>query len=182
MPIDTDGTEAQSADEIRQIMVDLCADLAAAPMMIFCSASSGIYHGDKCLKGLTGWRCLILVADASDAPRTGDALFKLAWLKGKGEMFVSRSGAQLPRGPVDLAVYQPERLDFVGGAACKGSLKQRRPAPALYNRTAAPFDTRKIKSLTPGELLEYEKLIEAAKKDTATEAQGKTHGMDGNPD
>lgn len=40
-----------------------------------------------------------------------------------------------------------------------------------YNKDAEPFDTRLIKSLTPGELLEFERLVADAKAETATAAK-----------
>jgi len=172
-PIDTDKTEARHPDEIRAALVELSAELADAPMMIFASASSGIYHGENVLTELVGWRCLILVSDASDIARAGDVLFKRAWLKGKGWIYVSRSGAQLPRSIVDASVYQPERLDFVSGAYTIPPLIQQRPEPAMYNDGASLFDTRHIQDLTASETVNYETLIAVAKEQTRIEANTK---------
>jgi hypothetical protein len=141
MLLDFDGFNANHSDEIFQILVEIHQGLAAAPILIMPSASSGIYHGETCLRDLVGWRALVLVADASDIPRTGETLFKLSWLKGKGFIHISESGAQLVRGPLDGCVWTPERLDFVSGALCKAPLEQRRPEPVLYNQTEAPIDT-----------------------------------------
>ena len=171
MLFDFDGFKADTADEIFKILVEIHPALSQAPMIIMPSASSGLYQGETCLKGLDGWRALVLVADASDIPRTGDTLFKLSWLQGRGFIYISRSGAQLPRGPIDNSVWQPERLDFVGGAKCKPPLEQRRPEPVLYNKDAEPMDTRNIKSLSPAETLQYETLIKNEKIITAPEAQ-----------
>ncbi len=168
---DFDGFKAESPGEIRETLLNLCADLAAAPMYITASASSGIYHGETCLRGLNGWRCLILVKNAADIQRAADALFKISWLAGLGFIHISESGAQLIRGPLDGCVNQPERLDFMAGAKCTAPLEQRRPEPVLYNRDAKPFDTRLIKSLTPAELLEYERLVAEAKAKTAQAAK-----------
>ncbi len=171
MEFDFDGFKADHADEIFNLLVELNPTFKTVPMIIKASASSGLYHGGKCLKGLDGWRALVLVADASDIPRTGDTLFKLSWLQGKGFIYISRSGAQLARGPIDNSVWQPERLDFVGGANCQDGIEQRRPEPVLYNKDAEPLDTRTIKSLTPAETLEYETLVKNQKIITETDAQ-----------
>ena len=171
MPFDFDGFKADHPDEIFNLLVELNPAFKTAPMVIMASASSGLYHGDECLKGLGGWRALVFVADASDIPRTGDTLFKTSWLHGKGFIYISRSGAQLPRGPIDNSVYQPERLDFVGGANCQDGIEQRRPEPVLYNENAEPLDTGQIKSLTPAELLEYETRVKNEKIITETDAQ-----------
>ena len=169
--LDFDGFKADHADHIFKMLIEMHPALETAPCLIFPSSSSGLYHGDKCLKGLDGWRALVLVADASDIPRTGDTLFKLSWLQGKGFIFISESGAQLIRGPLDGCVWTPERLDFVSGAHCIDGIEQRQPDPVLYNNDAAPLDTRTIKNLTPAETLEYEKLVRQAKKDTRQAAQ-----------
>lgn len=42
-----------------------------------------------------------------------------------GYFAISRAGTLLKRTIVDTAVWQPERLDFVGGAVCTPPLKQR---------------------------------------------------------
>ena len=169
--LDFDSFRADHADEIKKLLAELHPALETAPCLIFPSSSSGLYHGETCLKGLDGWRALVLVADASDIPRTGKTLFNLSWLQGRGFIHISESGAQLVHGPLDGCVWTPERLDFVSGAHCIDGIEQRQPDPVLYNKDAAPLDTGKIKNLTPAETLEYEKLVRQAKKDTRKAAQ-----------
>ena len=60
MPFDFDGFKADHPDEIFNLLVELDPVFKMAPMVIMPSASSGLYHGDECLKGLTGWRALVL--------------------------------------------------------------------------------------------------------------------------
>lgn len=93
------------------------------------------------LKGVSGQRFYIIVADADDIPRAGNVLFSLLWLAGFGRYEVSKSGALLLRSIIDNIVFQPERLDFCGGAECGPGLEQRLPPPMVWNATAAPVDT-----------------------------------------
>lgn len=173
MPFDFDGFEADHADAVHNFLIGLNPALKTAPMLIFPSASSGIHHGETCLRGLIGWRALVIVADGTDIKRAGDTLFKSCWLQGNGKIVISESGAQLIRATLDGCVYSGERLDFVSGAYCKPPLEQRRPEPVLYNENAPPLDTRTIKSLTAPEQIEYERLVTEAKAATKEEAAEK---------
>lgn len=104
------------------------------------SASSSIYRSDtgKLLRGICGQRVYVPIADAKDIPRTGRVLFNRLWLTGHGRIDLSKSGALLERCIIDGAVWQPERLDFIAGAACGQGLEQRRPKPLLIN-SESPF-------------------------------------------
>ena len=70
-------------------------------------------------------------ANASDLPRFGKALFQRLWLAGYGYGRLSESGSFLKRGPIDAAVFSPERCDFVAGAVLGDGLEQRLP-PGQY--------------------------------------------------
>lgn len=100
------------------------------------SASSCIVRTSdgKMLKGVSGQRLYVPLQDARDIPRAGKALFERSWLAGDGWYKVSSSGALLERGLVDSSVFQPERLDFAGGAKCGDGLEQRRPPAIVTNQ------------------------------------------------
>ncbi|MFZ2631624.1 MAG: hypothetical protein WA081_05410 [Desulfosalsimonadaceae bacterium] len=161
----------QTADAVREMLIGVCPDLAAAPIMIRPSAGSYIYNGDVELIGAKGWRVWMPVLNAADIARTGQAFFERCWLSGGGWIGVSKSGSYLIRGPVDATVWQPERLDFAGPAVCEPPLEQRKPAPTLYNKDAGPFDTALIKSLTPTETAALNDLIQEAKDAKRPESQ-----------
>ncbi|VBB42841.1 conserved hypothetical protein [uncultured Desulfatiglans sp.] len=173
--LDHDPGKAQeplTADELRASLYKVCPPLEQAPHVLTASASSFIYQGERCLRGPAGWRVLFLAQDVSDVPRAGAALFQRAWLRGLGRIEVSAAGSLLIRGLLDDAVFQPERLDFCGGAACKPPLEQRRPAPKVFNADAEPLDTRQaIPSLTLAEQAEFRRLVDEARNAARPEAE-----------
>ncbi len=153
-------------------LYEIIPALQTTPHLIRGSASSYIYHGDQELRGPSGWRVLALVTDASDIPRAGAVIYQRSWLAGHGRISVSRAGYLLARGLVDASVWQPERLDFCGGAACTPPLEQRLPPPLVFNADAQPLDTRAIVlDLIIAEQEEYERLLAEAKAAVDQEAR-----------
>lgn len=129
-------------DAVRAALAVACPALADAPAVWRPSSSSCIYHGDMLLRGISGQRLYIPVTDAADIPRAGAVLFDRLWLAGFGRYELSKSGVCLARSVIDASVFQPERLDFAGGAAVGRGLEQRLPDPILLNATAPYLDTR----------------------------------------
>ncbi len=129
------------------------------------SGSACIYNAatGQELRGNTGWRLYVIVEDGSDIPRLGERLFAELWLMGEGYIKLSASGAKLERALVDKSVWQPERLDFVGGANLGEGLIQKRPPPVLIPGTKKALDSRIVPDLTAEEAEEFARLIEAAK-------------------
>jgi mRNA-degrading endonuclease toxin of MazEF toxin-antitoxin module len=153
-------------EEVYQAIIDACPGLEDAPTILWHSASSFLYNGDKQLKGEGGYRIYIRVKDASDIPRAGKVLFKRLWLSGHGYIRITKNGGLVERAPVDAAVWQPERLDFAGGANCTPPIVQRRPAPVVLNDDfdSEAVDTRvAVPDLTEEEEAEYNGLVQAAK-------------------
>ncbi len=69
-------------------------------------------------------RAYAIVSEAVMIPEVGKLVEAYLWLAGHGYYDVSRSGRLLKRCPADTSVWQPERLDFVGGAVCTAPLSQ----------------------------------------------------------
>ena len=167
-----DGQVPLIGDKFRELIYSVCPALKDTPHLIAPSASTFIYHGEKCLKKRSGIRFLNIVKNASDIPRALDALAKRLWLKGHGYIELSKAGRMLTRCPVDTAVGSPERLDFCAGAACKPPLEQRRPSPRLFKPDADPLDTlAAIPSLTMLEQSDYDGLVATAKAQAKPEAR-----------
>ena len=128
---------------LREALVMACPPLNSAPAIWRPSASSciGIKGGAE-LRGIAGQRLYIPVLDASDIERAGQVLFDRLWLAGYGRYELSKSGALLLRAPIDARVFQPERLDFCGGASLGAGLEQHLPPPDVFNPDAPYLDTR----------------------------------------
>jgi hypothetical protein len=160
-----DGSATLTDDEVLGLLYAACPELRHAPHAITASASSHIYEGNKELIGGRGIHVYWLVTDARDIRRAGGVLFKRLWLAGQGRIELSRAGTMLVRGLIDASVWQPERLDFAGGAYCEPPLEQRRPAPVVHCADGEPLDTHQaLPDLSLVDEGEYQKLVEQAKK------------------
>jgi len=153
-----------SIDEIRARLISVVPALASAPMCALPSAGAMIYDTatNKPLRGLTGVRLYVLVDKGTDIPAIGALLRDRLVLAGHGFGFVSRASSVHVRLLVDASVWQPERLDFIGGAICGEGLEQRRGEPRLWNENAPPLGLGAIAPLTEKEraaLSEVEKAI-----------------------
>jgi hypothetical protein len=135
------------------------------------STSSCIWYGDKELNGIKGQRFYIIVDDAQDIPRMGNALNTKLWAQGHGHIEISKSGSLLVRGMFDSTVWQTNRIDFAAGAKCHDGLEQRREKPLLIKGL---LDDRACKAYVPDptdeEVASAATRISAAKAALATEA------------
>lgn len=95
-------------------------------MLLRPSSSSLIYNSEsgECLRGVQNQRAYIVVSDASKIPQIGQAIDTYLWAAGHGYYQSSSAGTALRRNLIDTSVWQPERLDFVGGAVCIPPLEQ----------------------------------------------------------
>jgi hypothetical protein len=162
-----------SPADFRAALHRACPGLRNAPSIWRPSNSSCIYNRDTGveLRGVRGQRLYVLVENATDIPRAGQVLFNRLWLAGYGHCVVSKSGAVLIRSVIDGSVWQPERFDFCGGAACDPPLEQRLPKPQLFNACAAPWDTvAALPDLTKEERKQLKVLQDAARAEIEPEA------------
>ena len=157
--------DAMSGEALRAVLYDTAPALRNAPHLWAVSASSEIWNAEtgERLRGISGQRLYVLVADARDIPRAGQALFDRLWLTGHGYYQVSKSGALLKRSPIDASVWQTNRLDFAAPPACKPPLEARRPDPIVYNDGASPLST--VNAIPA---------LSSAEKQTLGELQGTT--------
>lgn len=137
-----DGQRALTRDELVYALRDAVPAFLDASMLWWCSSSSCIYNDAEELAGIRGQRLYTLVKDAQDIPRAAKALETYLWAAGYGHIFISRSGAMLERCLFDMAMYQPERLDFAAGAICAPPLTQKRGEPVLIPGKVEIIDTR----------------------------------------
>ncbi|NBA96298.1 hypothetical protein [Pseudomonas sp. R5(2019)] len=168
-----DGEESLLPEALLDLLYTTCPALHDAPHLLRPSASSCIFNMDMAekIRGVRGMHIYMVVKDASDIARAGQVLFDRLWLAGHGRIAISKSGAMLLRGPVDASVYQPERLDFCGGAECVAPLQQKLPEPLIFNPDAQPLDTRSaLPDLTKAERAKLLQLQTDAKAACAAEA------------
>lgn len=108
------------------------------------------------------------VADASDIPRFAEVLFMRLWLAGQGRIELSAAGTMLVRGPLDDAVFQPERLDFVGAPIVGKGLEY--TPPSVATQQGGMVDTHRLPDLTTEEKARYQRLVDEAKAAKREEA------------
>lgn len=116
----------------------------SAPYVISHSASTFVYNGNTCIKGEGGKRVYIFVADGTDIKRAAKVLGARLKINGFLHYQIATNGNILERTLIDEQVYQPERLDFCGGALCVSPLEQRRPPALAFNNEAAPMNTLEL--------------------------------------
>ncbi|WP_150109508.1 hypothetical protein [Syntrophobacter fumaroxidans] len=159
-------TEPLTRETLLGTLYEVWPELREAPHVWRESASSCIYRADtdEQVRGVMGQRVYVPVLDAHDIPRTGAALYARLWLAGHGRFDLSGSGVLLDRSIIDASVWQPERLDFAGGAQCGPGLEQRRGAPKLFNGANDFLDSRTMADLDPNEQEQVDKLRRAARE------------------
>lgn len=158
------GTEPLPKPALLALVGEFCPEPADAAQLWRPSTSSCIYRKDGTeVRGITGQRLYLLVKDATDIPRAGAMLHARCWLAGHGYFLVSKSGALLERGPFDSVVWQPERLDFCGGADCGEGITQTLPPTEVYGGDAL-LDTRAaLPDLTETEQARFDSLRREAR-------------------
>lgn len=161
-----DGAEPMSSEEVREALYSVLPELRTAPHVCRPSASSCIYRKSDGaeLRGVRGQRVYIFVQNARDIERAAKVMQDRLWLDGRGYFVVSKAGSLLERTLIDGAVFQPERLDFAGGAQCGDGLEQRLPEPEVFNSGAPWLDTaRALPNLNGDEHLRVEQIKAAAR-------------------
>lgn len=162
------GCEAMSRESLRTLLQSF--GVADCGLVWWCSGSSFIYHGEDEYSGLRGQRFYVMVSDMADTVRFGEVLAKRLWLAGKGRIAVSSSGQRLVRSVFDEAMFQPARLDFIGGAVAEPPLSQRRGSPVVLCN-GGWLDTRiALPELTDRENSVYETTVDDAKAKAEPEA------------
>jgi len=105
------------------------------PTIFKASAGANIFLEEKELKGTTGVRALMLVADTSEIPAIINLLIIRMSEKGLSRVEISDLNKKTVKYPIDHLIYQPERMDYAGGALCLDGLTQRRHNAVLVNES-----------------------------------------------
>jgi putative DNA primase/helicase len=124
--------------------------------------SAGVHREGEAPKAGRGFHLYFAVRDAADIPRFGKTLVKRLWLAGHGFIAVSSAGSFLVRSVIDGAVFDGERLDFVGKPAVGPGLAYT-PPEATYH-AGGWLDTRSLPDLDETEEQQLAALIAQAKQ------------------
>ena len=148
MMLDYDPSPSETPmvqDELVTALRTAVPGLKDAAMLWYPSASSHITNSEsgEDLTGLRGQRIYLLVKNASDIPRAGQALAEALWANGFGHIEISTSGSLLERTIVDTSVWQTNRFDFAAGASCIPPLMQKRGKPVIISGSTDLVDTLK---------------------------------------
>jgi hypothetical protein len=155
------GTTLTAAELIAKL-AEIHPALAQAAYIVRGSVSSGVHRvGDAPAEG-KGFHVYFPVLDASDIPRYGALLFDRLWLAGWGFCVLSACGSVLLRGPIDAAVFSPERLDFVASPIIVGEGLTYTKPDATF-KEGGYLDTRSLPDLSTEEVTEVARLQAAAK-------------------
>lgn len=157
------GKRALSRNEIWNLVTTIAPEVEKTGALWWCSSSSYVYKDGEEVYGLRGQRLYLMVADISDTERVGKVLGRRLWLAGHGCIAISASGQRLERTVFDAAMFQPSRLDFIGGAVCEAPLVQKRGEPFVLSNGGWLNTTTAFKDLTPAEEMQYAALVLDAK-------------------
>jgi hypothetical protein len=124
--------------------------LNGVDMLVRPSSSSNLYNAEtgECLRSMVNQRAYAMVSDASFIPAIGKLIEAKLWQSGCGYYDISSAGTLLKRCTVDTSVWQPERLDFVGGAVCEQPLEQRYMHCNFVEGFQSMLDTRYLPKIS----------------------------------
>ncbi len=94
-------------------------ETASCTKIIRGSLSAGVSLANGEQSAGKGFHIYIPVKDASLIPEYAESLRQHLWAEGFGHIALSANGGMLERLPIDMAVFSPERLDFVGSPVIK---------------------------------------------------------------
>ena len=162
--------DGATLDSLRDLLISVADGLATVPMLGMSSASANIYFRGQCLRGFTGARIYIPVADARQIPQLGQRLFDRLILGGHGRVDITKSGQLKIRSPLDPAVWQSNRLDYAAGADVEPPLQQRREIRAWHAESSARLDERTIPALSTEEQARLREITTGLKAEKKPEA------------
>jgi hypothetical protein len=121
--------------ELDAILCEVMPELKTVERAWRASSSAFIYRKDtdEELIGVGGWRCYVMVDDASRIPEIGALLYQHLWAAGHGYIQLSKAGAMLDRSIIDASVWQPERLDFAAAPYMSVGLERRPPEDVILS-------------------------------------------------
>jgi putative DNA primase/helicase len=120
--------------------------------------------------GMGGWRCYVIVDDASKIADVGAFIYQALWGAGHGYVTVSRSGQVLDRSLVDAAVWKPERLDFAAPPHLGPGLERTEVETAVVPGAPMLETAELVPKLSMAQWRKTSRKLKAARKEVRAEA------------
>ncbi len=133
----------ESIEEALDRFFTLFPEMGALPGGHWVMASAGAYikrTGGEWLTKLSGMHIYFAIPNTIEINDIKRYLRVQSWLAEAGRFDVSThkfGHTLLERHFIDMSVFSPERLDFIGGSECGEGLQQERPAPVWYESPEA---------------------------------------------
>jgi hypothetical protein len=147
-PADVRALTPTTPEEWRELLTECVPGFADVQTAWAPSSSSYVYLGDRELHGLRGQRFYFVIDSGQEIPRFKEVLHDALVLRGLLWYEVSKSGSLLKRLPFDIAVFQPERLDFAAGPECVPPLEWRPTDPKIWNDGGAYLTSSDLPTTT----------------------------------
>ena len=157
--------------ELQTILADIHPPFAEAACWVRGSLSAGVHKKAESAKPGRGFHLYFAVTNASDIPRFGKVLFNRLWLSRHGFIALSGAGSCLVRSVIDSAVFDGERLDFVGKPVVGEGLAFKTPKPAYLD--GIYLDTQSLPDLTESEQAQLKAFVEQAMQAREPDRQAK---------
>lgn len=164
--------EQYTPEKLINILIAIDPQIDNAAYIIRGSVSSGVHKVGQKPKESSSFHIYFHIADMSDIVRYFEALDDRLWLAGYGHIKLDVSGGMLIRSPLDMAMYQPNRLDFIAPPIIEGKGLKFTP-PELICNEGVPIDTLKLKSLSDQEINNLHVLIQKKKNEPGLIAESK---------
>ncbi len=164
------GTEPLNKKGLIEAIRSLDPQLENAAMVWRPSASSNIVgEDDTVYSGLKNQRIYIQYTNPNGMEDFVKNLFRSAWDKDLGYIFITAAGIPLDRCVFDTAVFSPERLDFAAGGYCGKGLKKQ-----VIRSVHIPGDVVDLEVISNHvDELRHDMLVSAAKRDIGGEIEEK---------
>lgn len=145
-----DDDSGLSTSNFAEFLWEVVGVLDGVDILVRPSSSSLIFNSetDEWVHVGSNRRAYVIVSDARAIPAIGKLVEDYLWLANYGYYEVSKSGRLLKRCPADTCVWQPERLDFVGGAVCVPPLAQKELKAELYEGGLTMVDASRLPELS----------------------------------
>lgn len=169
-PPELQSTFPTTPEAWRSLLITCVPALESVPMAWAASSSSCLSAYDVELRGVCGQRFYVVISNGADTPRFAQGLRDALALRGLVWCEVSKSGRLLERFPFDMAVFQPERLDFAAGPDCIAPLEWQPPQWQTWNDVGPYLAASNLHTVTEGERRRIADTLRSARRAKADAA------------